>query len=181
MKNFIIIGAILLIIIIIGITLYVNPLSQKTTTITNFEECIAAGFPVMESYPRQCKFNDQTFVEKVTSEPTPPSGPQSNDIQVTAPQTNTTIQSPLQITGQAKGSWYFEASFPITLLDGNGNQIAQTTAQAQGDWMTTNFVPFSATLTFNTPATSTGTLVLKKDNPSGLPANDDQITIPINF
>ena len=31
--------------------------------ITNFEECEAAGYPVMESYPRQCRAGDQTFTE----------------------------------------------------------------------------------------------------------------------
>ncbi len=32
-------------------------------TITNFEECIAAGNPAMESYPRQCRAGDRTFTE----------------------------------------------------------------------------------------------------------------------
>ncbi len=37
--------------------------------INNFEQCVAAGNPVMESYPRQCRANDQTFVEQIeTSE-----------------------------------------------------------------------------------------------------------------
>ncbi len=31
--------------------------------VTNFEECVAAGNPVMESYPRQCRATGQTFVE----------------------------------------------------------------------------------------------------------------------
>lgn len=33
--------------------------------ITNFEECIAAGNPAMESYPRQCKAGDVTFTEEI--------------------------------------------------------------------------------------------------------------------
>jgi len=35
--------------------------------ITNFEECIAAGNPAMESYPRQCRdpISDRTFTEEV--------------------------------------------------------------------------------------------------------------------
>tara|TARA_Y100000310_G_scaffold70474_1_gene66161 strand:- start:20551 stop:20733 length:183 start_codon:yes stop_codon:yes gene_type:complete len=33
--------------------------------ITNFEECAAAGNPIMESYPRQCRANGITFVEEV--------------------------------------------------------------------------------------------------------------------
>ena len=37
--------------------------------ITNFEECVAAGNPAMESYPRQCRANDQTFVEEILPEP----------------------------------------------------------------------------------------------------------------
>lgn len=33
--------------------------------INNFEECIAAGNPAMESYPRQCRANGITFVEEI--------------------------------------------------------------------------------------------------------------------
>jgi len=34
--------------------------------ITDFEECMKAGYPVMESYPRQCKTEDgNSFVEKI--------------------------------------------------------------------------------------------------------------------
>src|SRR4030042_749957 len=40
--------------------------SPKTnTTITNFEECATAGYPIMESYPPQCRIPDgNTFVEE---------------------------------------------------------------------------------------------------------------------
>lgn len=34
--------------------------------ITNFDECAAAGNPIMESYPRQCRAGDQTFVEDIS-------------------------------------------------------------------------------------------------------------------
>lgn len=33
--------------------------------ITSFEECVAAGNPVMESYPRQCRAGDTVFVEEI--------------------------------------------------------------------------------------------------------------------
>lgn len=39
--------------------------------ITSFEECAAAGNPVMESYPRQCRADGQTFVETVAPAPEP--------------------------------------------------------------------------------------------------------------
>jgi len=35
-------------------------------SITNFNECIESGYPVMESHPRQCKTPDgRTFVEDI--------------------------------------------------------------------------------------------------------------------
>lgn len=91
------------------------------------------------------------------------------------------ITSPLVVTGQARGNWYFEASFPVTLLDANGKVLAQVPAQAQGEWMVTTYVPFSVTLTFAKPTTATGTLVLQKDNPSGLPQNANELRIPVKF
>lgn len=102
-------------------------------------------------------------------------------IWVQAPLPNQTINSPLIITGKARGNWYFEASFPAVLLDANGKVLAQAPAQAQGEWMTTEYVPFSVTLTFAVPTTATGTLVLKKDNPSGLPEHDNELRIPVVF
>ncbi len=102
-------------------------------------------------------------------------------IKIDAPLPGTAVQSPLEIAGEARGAWYFEAVFPIWLLDGNGNEIARAQAQAQSDWMTTDFVPFRATLTFDVPAVSAGTLVVANDNPSGLPENAKEIGIPVKF
>jgi uncharacterized protein (UPF0333 family) len=39
--------------------------TDKKATITNFDECAAAGNPVMESYPEQCSANGQTFIRDV--------------------------------------------------------------------------------------------------------------------
>lgn len=36
-----------------------------TTSITNFQECIDAENPAMESYPRQCRASGKTFVEEI--------------------------------------------------------------------------------------------------------------------
>ena len=109
-------------------------------------------------------------------------------IHVTVPKPNTVVTSPLVIRGEARGNWYFEASFPIELVDGNGVELARGIAQAQGDpatgevnWMTTEFVPFQATLNFTNPQTTTGIIILKKDNPSGLPEHDAEIRVPVHF
>ena len=44
---------------------------RAEAVITNFEECVAAGNPVMESYPRQCRAGGRTFVEIVAMPPEP--------------------------------------------------------------------------------------------------------------
>jgi len=105
----------------------------------------------------------------------------SNLIQVTNPLANTLITSPLTVTGKARGKWFFEASFPVRLLNENGKEIASKPAEAQSSWMTEDFVNFQSTLEFIKPEGKQGTLVLQKDNPSGLPENDDEIRIPVQF
>ncbi|MFH0806133.1 MAG: Gmad2 immunoglobulin-like domain-containing protein [Candidatus Brennerbacteria bacterium] len=94
------------------------------------------------------------------------------------------ISSPLTISGRARGNWYFEASFPVRLLDANGVNIPLTPPYitANSNWMTTEFVPFSAVLTFaQQPSGTHGTLIFQKDNPSGLPEHDDSLEFPVVF
>ncbi len=102
-------------------------------------------------------------------------------IKVYQPKANSKIQSPLTVTGEARGNWFFEASFPVKVLDEQGNLLGTGIAQAKSDWMTENYVPFEATVEFQDSATEKGTLVLKKDNPSGLPENDNELRIPVRF
>ena len=105
----------------------------------------------------------------------------SDQIRVTKPQPNQLIESPLMIEGEARGTWFFEATFPVKLLDANGDVMATYFAQAQGEWMTEDFVLFKAQLIFEKPVTDTGVLILEKDNPSGLTENDANIEIPVSF
>ena len=103
-------------------------------------------------------------------------------IRLDSPRPGAEIKSPLTITGQARGTWYFEASFPVVLVDWDGRIIAQGIAQAKDNWMTTEFVPFEAILTFAADPnaySNRGALILQKDNPSGLPEYDDALEIPV--
>lgn len=102
-------------------------------------------------------------------------------IRVTAPLPGALVASPLVVKGEARGNWYFEASFPVRLRDANGKELVAKPAQAQGEWMTTEFVPFEVTLNFAKPTTKTGTLILERDNPSGLPEHAAQVEIPVTF
>ncbi len=85
------------------------------------------------------------------------------------------------VTGKARGYWFFEASFPIELLDKDGNLLDTGIAQAEGEWMTEEFVPFKTDITAPAAYIGPATLVLKKDNPSGEPANDASISFPITI
>ena len=105
----------------------------------------------------------------------------ANLIRVTKPQLNEKVSSPLIVEGEARGTWFFEASFPVKIFDENNNLLGSTPAQAQSEWMTTEFVPFQAKLELQTPTTKKGFLILEKDNPSGLPEHDDEISLPIEF
>lgn len=149
----------------------------KKVVVTNFKECLNAGYTILESYPRQCRTPaGQSYVEDIGNVLE-----KTDLIHLTNPLPNQTIKSPLVVTGEARGPWYFEASFPVKLYDENNNLIAQAIAQAQGNWMTEDFVPFKAVLNFDIYTSTSGVLVLKKDNPSGLPANDDELQIPVAF
>lgn len=85
------------------------------------------------------------------------------------------------LKGEARGTWFFEASFPWRLENESGKILGQGIATAQTDWMTENWVPFEATLQFEAQGATTGRLILKKDNPSGLPENEDNLEIAVSF
>lgn len=170
---------IIIIVIILSAVFFIwisNKNIEQATNVTSFNDCIAAGNPAMESYPRQCRANGKTFVEDIGNELE-----KTDLIRIDSPRPNQIVSSPLEISGQAIGFWYFEGDFPVKLLDEEGNVLVETFATAKGEWMTEDFVSFEAELIFDSPGFETGTLILKKDNPSGLPENDDQLEIPINF
>lgn len=114
-----------------------------------------------------------------------PSGPQAvwdnadeDMIKLDLIRPGVTVLPKFIVSGEARGPWYFEASFPVEVLDKDGKQIARGVAQAQGEWMTEEFVPFRAELNvgdYNGPAT----LILKKDNPSGEAKNDASLSVPV--
>ncbi len=154
------------------------PEFKEQFKIEHFEDCVEAGNPVMESYPRRCQSESgQVFTDEIGNELD-----KSGLIRLDNPRPNQKISSPLTVTGEARGNWFFEAEFPVVLVNWDGLIIAQSNARAREDWMTEDFVPFEAELTFDKPETyDNGALILQKANPSGLPENDDALEIPIAF
>ncbi|MDO8619793.1 MAG: Gmad2 immunoglobulin-like domain-containing protein [bacterium] len=156
---------------------------KNSVSVLSFSDCVAEGNPVMESYPRQCKTKDgQTFKEDIGNEL------EKDDlIRIAEPRPNTVVTSPLTISGVARGSWFFEASFPIVVVDFDGAIIGEGYATTNdAEWMTTKFVPFSGTVTFDVAKiqggySNRGALILKKANPSDLSEHDDALEIPVRF
>ena len=85
------------------------------------------------------------------------------------------------IIGKARGNWFFEASFPIEVLDKDGKSLYKGIAQAQGEWMTTDLVAFKASVNIPQSYIGPATLILKKDNPSGIAEKDASISFPITI
>jgi Immunoglobulin-like domain of bacterial spore germination len=109
-------------------------------------------------------------------------------IKVMSPLPMSTVTSPFVFSGEARGNWFFEASAPVTLVNWDGLIIAEGFVTADGEWMTTDFVPFSGTLEFESPYKEgdpdfmkRGALIFKKDNPSGLPEKDDALEFTVWF
>jgi hypothetical protein len=161
--------------------------------------CVALvmlGWHIKQMFDRATPLTRQDGGEEVVEEsPYAPSpevlshiASKASLIVVESPAPGAQIRSPLVVQGKARGAWFFEASFPVVLTNWDGLIVAEGVATAQGDWMTEAFVPFLATLEFVNPRTAddpafmqNGALILQKDNPSGLPENDDALEIPIRF
>ena len=93
------------------------------------------------------------------------------------------VDSPIKVKGEARGYWFFEGDFPVTLNDADGDLLATGIAKAQGEWMTEEFVPFGLELRFDVPegALRYGVLVFHRDNPSGLKEHEEEVDVPVYF
>lgn len=153
--------------------------ADSKITISSFEECANAGLPIMESYPRQCAASGKTFVEELPF--ITYINASADRIMINTPAPAATVEPEFSITGSARGNWFFEASFPIEILDMANNVITTTIAQAQTDWMTEDFVPFQVNVSITNGYTGPATVVLKRDNASGLPEHDASASFPITI
>ncbi len=165
MNKKIIIILIVIIFLAIGIVLGVRFLTGEDSWICVDGKWVKHGNPSAPMPIEECGNNNQ----------------ENQEIVIFAPQANQIISSPFKIEGKAKGNWFFEASFPVKLVDANGKEIAVGHVQAIDDWMTENFARFNAELDFLLPETTIGTLIFHNDNPSGLPENDKEFSVFVRF
>lgn len=111
----------------------------SATVITSFEECKAAGNPILESYPEQCIANDEVFI---------------NTAQVVQPEPEVALtesyynadKKELLLIGQAPGTWFFEGTMSVVIKNTSGTVIIESYVQSVGNWMTTESVEFNRVL-----------------------------------
>ena len=166
MKKFLVIGVVIIVVAVTaGITIWPKFFGQEAVYCTQDAKLCSDG----------------SYVSRTGSECAFAACPKEDLIMVESPRAYEEVSSPLVAKGKARGTWFFEASFPVRLFDGNGKELAVLPAQAKTDWMTTDFVDFEVELNFPTTATKNGYLVFQKDNPSGLPEHDNELRVPVVF
>jgi hypothetical protein len=87
----------------------------------------------------------------------------------------------IPVVGKARGGWFFEGSFPVEVRDMKGTVLGSGAASTKEDSLTNNFISFSAQIKVSPTYTGPAMVVLKRDNPSGLEANEASIEIPITI
>ena len=104
-------------------------------------------------------------------------------LSVISPTADQEVSSPLKITGIVGGSGWsgFEGQVgTVKLLDYKGAVLAQTYLAATTEW-TALPTKFEATLNFTAANSGPATLEFRNENPSGDPARDRTITMPIKI
>lgn len=163
---FIILGIVLVSAVILRIATFFSDKTDKNVPSESVESFVLEG----NSKPELIVTTTPVVIEEE----------KESEVIINTPLENEVVSSPLVVSGQARGSWFFEGSLPVKILDEAGNILAIAPATAETDWMTSDFVPFKALLNF-TSTSSAGSLVIAKDNPSGLVEFDDSISIPLRF
>jgi len=105
----------------------------------------------------------------------------SADITVFLPKEGEGISSPVEVSGMAKGTWFFEGSFPVRVYDDKGALLGTGIAETTEPWMTENEISFFSKISFENPGNGEGLIRLSKDNPSGLPEFDLSYDLPVRF
>lgn len=185
----------IVIILVIGalagvVYLSVQRSGEADLSVKSFEECVAAGNPVVESSPRQChdEATGMTHTEKMEDQAGPADlatrkykSAKGVTIEINDWTEGRHVSSPLEMSGKVPGSWSHEGSFPIDIIYEGDIGLPGATAEIDGDWMTDQLVPFRATLSFDEDqlAGKDIMIVLHNANPSDMPANDDSLALKV--
>ncbi len=167
-KIFWLITIIILVVIVVGF-IVLNPL-KKISTQTNRNNSVdqmTSSTSTMSTPDTQ-----QDFTYKNATK---------DNIVVDLPYPGAVTGKKFTVIGKARGTWYFEASFPVKVLDKDGKVLVTTHATAQDEWMTEDFVPFTSEIAVPLTYIGPATLILEKDNPSGDVVRDASLSFPFTI
>jgi len=109
----------------------------------------------------------------------PSTPPLDTNVSVSSPKSGAIVSHTFTISGNAPNTWYFEAVFPIKVTTPAGDTVGTAQGRAQTDWTVEGQVPFTATVSITSSYSGPATVALLRDNPSGLPENDDSFEVPV--
>ncbi len=162
----------LLIVSIAGVGIYLYTKQAKLSAINSFEDCQNAGFPVLETYPEQCRTNNKMFSRKVTE----PQVSLNENIKVYSPTYNQTVQPTFTIKGEAR---VFENVFQYRVKDKNGKILVQNHAMANSPDVG-QYGPFEVKVVLPDTHSQIGTIEVfvysAKDG-----SEEEMVTIPVGF
>ncbi len=142
---------------------------------------VLAGAWFLIRKPSSAPSVDYTVVNNNTTTTTNDSGLTEGSISIDEPKANATTTSPITLSGRARGNWFFEASAPVSVIDVSGKTLGTGHITATGDWMTTDYVPFTGSLTYTAGTSTEGYLLFMNDNPSGDPSKSVSVRIPVHI
>lgn len=129
----------------------------------------------MDSISMLPRYNEQQQIPAQVYNP-------RSDITITNPLPNDTIGGHVTVSGFISGTWFFEGDTFAEIADSNGTVIGGGLLRALDNWMTADVIAFEGKVILNSiPQTTSGTIIIYKDNPSGESQFDDSVTIPITF
>lgn len=151
--------------ILLAALVYISTTLDKETPATNSEPVVTVP-----------DNTEQTVVYRT--------GDLSNQVTITSPEPAVQIASPVLVSGQAPGNWFFEGTAPVSVTNWDGLIVGEGYVMAEDDWMTTELVDFSGSVEFQIDESTVynrGSLILRRSNASGLPEFDAAVEIPIVF
>lgn len=142
---------------------------QKTRHTNSFAECLARGYPVMESFPRRCQAGDKIFVESSGQ------GLDAN-IKVIEPLAWQELGLPAVIIGAAR---VFENQFSFRIKDGSGNILTEGFSSADSP-DTGQFGLFRVETSYRAPAQNAGVVEVFQYSPRD-GSEVDKVSVPVRF
>ncbi|MBT4385057.1 hypothetical protein HOD30_04910 [Candidatus Peregrinibacteria bacterium] len=102
-----------------------------------------------------------------------------NEVNVSVPASGAEVSSPFLVSGTAPGFWYIEAQIILELRDADGKMLDYKSVMTYDDWMIEEAVSFDGELSFEVSETTNATIVVRRENVSGLPEHEMSFEMPV--